>query len=321
MQIFNGFKKTNRKKLGEQMIDRACISITSKCQLRCTYCHFDKHISKTSCGDITAENLEVILKNILLYARNNELKAFKVGLVGAGEPLLRFDLIQIAIGFSMENDSEHILQFYTISNGVGVNEEILLWFYEHKDTIKLSFSLDGNESIQDSCRKFPNGKGTYFFVMKNINSYKKIFGVAPSVNTTVHKKSIENEEELLTYFEQTFSEVCFSRLVDEASPDLYISKSDFNSFIERAGKTTLSLRQLRKPPKYDCTMYGQLCGVGRTNIFYANGKVYPCGRFIGMKEYELGNETDSLETIYKSMLRFTPVKDGKCYFDEIQGGK
>ena len=40
-----------------------------------------------------------------------------------------------------------------------------------------------------------------------------------------------------------------------------------------------------------------------------------------MKEYELGNETDSLETIYKSMLRFTPVKDGKCYFDEIQGGK
>ena len=109
--------------------------------------------------------------------------------------------------------------------------------------------------------------------------------------------------------------------MDEVSPDLYISKSDFDSFIERAAKTTLSLRQLRKPQKYDCTMYGQLCGVGRTNVFYANGKVYPCGRFIGMKEYELGNETDSLETIYKSMKRFTPVKDGKCYFDETQGGK
>ena len=46
------------------MIDRACISITCKCQLRCTYCHFDKHITKASCSDITAENLEAILKNV-----------------------------------------------------------------------------------------------------------------------------------------------------------------------------------------------------------------------------------------------------------------
>ena len=111
-----------------------------------------------------------LLSNILLYARNNDLKSFKVGLVGAGEPLLRLDLIQKAIEFSKENDPEHILQFYTISNGVGVNEEILIWFYENKDIIKLSFSLDGSKSIQDSCRKFPKGNGSYSFVMKNINS-------------------------------------------------------------------------------------------------------------------------------------------------------
>ena len=60
------------------MIDRACISITSKCQLRCTYCHFDKHISKASCADITEENLEVVLKNILLYAKNNKLKGVEL---------------------------------------------------------------------------------------------------------------------------------------------------------------------------------------------------------------------------------------------------
>lgn len=303
------------------MIDRACISITSKCQLRCIYCHFDKHISKVSCADITADNLEAILKNVLEYARKNELQTFKIGLVGAGEPLLRFDLIQKAIEFSMKNDPTHILQFYTISNGIGINENILNWFYKNKDLIKLSFSLDGNECLQDLCRVFPNGKGSYSFVIKNINAYKKRFGTAPSVNATVHKKSIENEAELLSYFEKNFSEVCFSRLVDEDSHDLYISKFDFDSFIDKAAETKLSLRQLRKPKKYDCTMYGQLCGVGRTNIFYANGKVYPCGRFIGMGEYELGNETDSLEAIYTSMQRFTPVKDGKCYFDEVEGGK
>ena len=108
------------------MIDRACISITYKCQLRCTYCHFDKHITKASCSDITAENLEAILKNVLVYAEKNKLQTFKVGLVGEGEPLLRFDLIQKAIEFSKKNDPEHIIQYYTISNGVGVNENILI---------------------------------------------------------------------------------------------------------------------------------------------------------------------------------------------------
>ena len=51
--------------------------------------------------------------------------------------------------------------------------------------------------------------------------------MCPSVNATVHKKSIENEAELLTYFEQNFSEVCFSRLVDADSQDLEITKSEF----------------------------------------------------------------------------------------------
>ena len=92
------------------MIDRACISITCKCQLRCTYCHFDKHITKTSCSDITAENLEAILKNVLAYAEKNKLQTFKVGLVGDGEPLLRFDLIQKAIEISKKIDPEHIIQ-------------------------------------------------------------------------------------------------------------------------------------------------------------------------------------------------------------------
>ncbi|MBR1404638.1 MAG: radical SAM protein [Treponema sp.] len=297
------------------MIDRACISLTSKCQLNCVYCHFDKHIDKSDCADMESENLRTVLKNIKNYAEEKH-TAFKIGLVGSGEPLLRFDLIKESVAFLNEIDAEKTISLYTISNGIHCTKEILQFFYQNRQRIKFCFSLDGGKEIHNTCRRFKNGNGTFDKVMESIDLYKSIFNESPSINATVHKLTVANSEKTLPFFENNFSEVCFSRLVDEPAPELYISKAEFNSFMEKAMKTKLSLRQCRKPQKYDCTMYGQLCGVGRTNIFYANGKVYPCGRFIGNEKFCLGNETDSLFDIEKNMAWITPCKDGDCYFDE-----
>jgi uncharacterized protein len=71
------------------MIDRACISLSSKCQLRCTYCHFDTHIDKNSVVEISETNAKKIICNLLDYARARQ-GHIKIGLVGSGEPLLRF---------------------------------------------------------------------------------------------------------------------------------------------------------------------------------------------------------------------------------------
>lgn len=302
------------------MIDRACISITSKCQLRCKYCHFDKHISKLSCNDISTETLYNILSNIVAYSEENKIN-FKIGIVGAGEPLIRFDLIQEAVAHTRLIDKSKRLSFYTITNGIAATENIIRWFHNNRDLIKLCFSIDGDKNLHDSCRTLANGKGSFDIVMNSINLYKKIFLETPSVNATVHKRTLINKEETLRFFEQNFSEVCFSRLVDEKSPDLYISKGDFIKFIDAASQKKLLLRQLRTPKRYDCTMYGQLCGVGKTNIFYADNKIYPCGRFIGLPEYEIGEASDSLILVEKSMQSFKQLNDGECYFDKYLGDK
>lgn len=258
--------------------------------------------------------MHLILKNIYDYALKNAI-AFKIGIVGSGEPLLQFDLIRQAVQFLNSLDTEQRISLYTISNGVHCTEEMLRFFFDNKKRIKLSFSLDGNEAVHDSCRKFASGKGSFSFVSKAIDAYIKIFGEKPSVNATVHKKTLENQSNVLAFFEKNFSQVCFSRLVDEESPALRITKAEFNDFLEAAKETSLSLRQCRRPQKYDCTMYGQLCGVGRTNIFYADGKIFPCGRFIGKEKAVIGLESDSLFKIEQDMKRFTPCQDGECYFD------
>lgn len=300
------------------MIDRACISITSKCQLKCRYCHFDKHIKRTNDSDISIENLQKIIANIIDYAALHK-SSFKIGLVGAGEPLLRFDLVQKAIGFAETTDVNNLVSFYIITNGITLDEKTITWFFKHKERIQLCFSLDGSEKNHNFCRVFPDGQGTFDSVMEHIALYKRIFGETPAINATVHRQTIDNTAAELKFYTNHFNKVCFSFLVDENSPDLQISRREFDEFIKKAAQTGLNLRQLRYPLKYDCTMYGQLCGVGRTNIFYANGKIYPCGRFIGMKSFELGDETSDLEQIEKMIATYTPVGDGKCFFDEKVG--
>ena len=71
-----------------------------------------------------------------------------------------------------------------------------------------------------------------------------------------------------------------------------------------------------KKKKYDCTMYGRSCGVGRTNIFYIGHDVYPCGRFVGQRQHLLGASTDKLDAIEEVMSkRFPPCPDGQCWYD------
>lgn len=301
------------------MIDRVCISITSACQLNCLYCHFDKHICKKNIKTFSDKELETILLNLYDYAKQNQ-RMIKIGIVGSGEPLLCFGMIREMVEEIDIIDKENLLTFYTISNGVCFTKEMGNFFLKHHNRIKLCFSLDGYQEIHDMCRVKKNGEGSFVDVMHSIDMYKSIFGCAPAINATVHRQTLKNAKKVIDFFQQNFSEVTFSRLVDEVDPRFFITKEEFNDFLNFARESTLSMRQFGAK-KYDCTMYGQLCGVGRTNVYLDNGKVYPCGRFVGSDKYVLGNATDSFKTIECYMNeRISPCCEGMCYFDNILKG-
>lgn len=298
------------------MIDRSCISLSSKCQLSCTYCHFDTRIDKNGVEQISDKDALKVIYNFHQYASANQ-TGVKIGLVGSGEPLLRLDLIKEIVYTAERIDPDGRLNFYTISNGMFFTENTCEFFFEHRERIKLCFSLDGPQKIHDLCRRTANGKGSYSTVVKSIQLYRETFGEAPSINATVHRETLRNAESVLNFFEENFKEVTFSKLVDVESPHLRIGKEDFQNFMELARTRNLALRQFNSR-KYDCTMYGRLCGVGRTNIYFDNGKVYPCGRFVGNRKYELGTVRDSIDVIEKNMVeRITPCTDGQCYYDTL----
>jgi Arylsulfatase regulator (Fe-S oxidoreductase) len=293
------------------MIDRACISISGRCNMQCLYCHFRNKSNEYD--DLSLPDAIEIIDKMSDYINQNKISTFKIGLVGAGEALFQFPLIKEIVEYA--NKQSDAFSFYTITNGININEEILEYFYSEKNKIHLNFSLDGNQEIHDMYR-IKNGTGTFEAVFKSIKNYEKIFGKKPEINCTVHKTTLEKKNELFQFLKkERFENVCFSKIVNVEGMELEIKNEKFYQFLQDAKINGISTRQHRVINSADCIMYGKKCGVGINNIFYSDGKIYPCGRFAKMEKYVIGKYGDSLEEIERKMKQFTPVEEGQCYYD------
>lgn len=275
------------------MIDRACISLNNNCNLRCRYCHFqDKQHDFTSFG---ATQLIQIVDNIHAYCVDNNLTAFKLGIVGSGEPMIKkVEMAALLEHIKARGYSE--LKLYTITNGTLLSKEDLTFFHFYKDIISLCFSLDGYKEIHNY------GRDKFGAVMQRIDWYKEIFGVSPSINATVNLLSYQNKEKLVEFFKGNgLNNVTFSKLVGYFNDDLYITDEQYSDFMEYVRVSGLNSRQFSGEKKYDCTMYGRLCGVGSTNIFITPEGVYPCGRFYKDDRHLLGSYDATLYEIEKKV--------------------
>lgn len=275
------------------MITRVCISINNRCNLNCQYCHF--HEKKDS---IITSNMDIfkILDNIRNYIEKNNIKLFKIGFVGNGEPFLEFEDLHKYISHISDLLKSKVISAYTITNGTILDRKKIEFLVENNVTI--GFSLDGLKDIHNKwrCNSFDT-------VMKNIELYRDIVGNYPPLNCTVSEDILKNSEEVIKFFSKFNSRITFSRMIGKYS----IPLDEFNRFLNKASEK-LNIRH----GGYDCTMYGGMCGAGIDNLFYANGKVFICGNCID-NETEFTSDTP-LEKIKFNISNF----DRKyCYKESI----
>lgn len=291
------------------MIDRACISLTERCNLRCRYCHFrDK---QNYDGAFTKEDALMVVENIWGYAEKTGLGSFKLGIVGAGEPFLELDTM-LAVLEKIESYGKDVFRLYTITNGTLASEEALGRLLPYRNLLNVCFSLDGPKEVHNA------GRSSFEAAMKGIENYRRVYGDVPSINATANRQSLERREETVAFFKENgLTEVTFSKLVACEDDLLKINDAQFSEFMEYIRSSGISSRQFRGDKYYDCTMYGHLCGVGRTNIFITPNGIYPCGRFYKEKRYRLGSIHEPLMVIEERQKHLAPVEDGKCYFEEV----
>ena len=265
-------------------IDRVCISINNRCNLSCKYCHF--HEKKDVIKNDTMDVFE-ILDNIIKYIESKDIKLFKIGFVGNGEPLLEYnDLKEYILHISGYIKRGKIMA-YSITNGLLLNKDMIEFFVENK--VNLGFSIDGTEKIHNMHRC-----NTHRAVMEKIELYKRITGNYPSMNCTVGKEVIKEEDATIKFFKKFDNRITFSRMIGKYG----ISLEEFNRFLDNAQKS-LNVRR----GGYDCTMYGGMCGAGINNFFFANGKVFLCGNCV------------DLESVAKSDIKINELEKIHLYFD------
>lgn len=294
------------------MIDRACISLNHRCNLRCTYCYFAsketmKQATKSEFSPVEAAE---VIKNIVAYCKKNGLVKFKLGVVGSGEPLLSYEALKAIVNEATQADV--LIKLYTITNGVALTDEQISFFYANKETIELNFSLDGNELIHNALRQ------GYQQTMNSILRYEYLFGEKPRINTTVTRKTLEKKEMLAYFFiKNGFFKINFSIVVDVSDTSLTINRNEYEKFLDYCADKGIKMRQRREEIKriYDCTKYGRLCGVGHTNIFITKAGIFPCGRFFGLNDYILAEYNAPISRVEMKLNELQSIDDGCCYYD------
>ena len=138
------------------------VKVSNFCNLSCEYCYVNKDSSI-----LEKQDLEKIAFLISKWIINMRLNKVKIGFLG-GEPLLHIDKLEFFIRtLNKKLGAFRDKVIYSLqTNCVNISEKVIEFISEKQ--IKLGVSLDGPKEIHDKARIFPNGRGSYQLIVKNL---------------------------------------------------------------------------------------------------------------------------------------------------------
>lgn len=121
--------------------------ITYNCNLSCVYCYEPKTEHNKMTSDQAISYIMEVVNNL-----DETYSEFEVQFMG-GEPLLQFDLIKSVSTWLWEQTFKvKLSHIFIVTNGTLLNDEMKAWFSEHKESICLGLSFDGDRLMQDMNR-------------------------------------------------------------------------------------------------------------------------------------------------------------------------
>lgn len=281
---------------GAQTLD---FIVTEDCNLRCKYCYI---CHKKSNHVMTLETA----KKFINYLFSGELEfppAVILGFIG-GEPLIEVELIdQIVDYFKIQAYEKNSPWYwnYRISittNGVNYSSPQVQYFIaKNRDKLSLSITIDGTKEKHDMQRVFPDGRGSYDTVVKNIPQYVKAF--YPTTKVTFSHKDLPLLKESIIHLWNLgiidISANCVFEDVWKDGDDKILEeqlKSLADYMIESGCYKDYSVSffdpHIGKPMSEE-RKNQNVCGAGLMLGIGPTGKIYPCMRY---KDYSLENKEE-----------------------------
>lgn len=154
--------------------------VTDNCNLKCSYCYQINKGTHRMPFSIAKNFIDLLIENnekTQQYLNTNETIGVALDFIG-GEPFLEIELIDQILDYFQKAtiEANHPWQYFWkasfSSNGtLYFNPEVQHFLKKYKDKISLNITIDGNKQLHDSCRKFPNGDGSYDLAIAAVKHY------------------------------------------------------------------------------------------------------------------------------------------------------
>lgn len=282
------------------------VQVTDACNLRCTYCYQlckQEHV-------IRAETAEAFLEQLLTdrspYISRANTSGMILDLIG-GEPLLAAErmeeIVEWTIRRMIELDHPWLFRFRVSISSNGTlyfRPEVRRFLQRYRPWISFSISIDGDETLHDRCRVFPDGRGSYGLAVAAAKHWRAGGGELGSKmtlcpnNVAYTARALENLVEL--GYRSIFCNCVFEEgWTAEHGRALYHQMAELTDWLEARGlldEVYISLfedglfRPL--PPEDDQNWCG---GTGDMIAVDWKGDVYPCLRYM---ESSLGGQAAPL---------------------------
>ncbi|OOM82003.1 anaerobic sulfatase-maturating enzyme [Clostridium puniceum] len=159
------------------------IEVTGKCNLRCGYCIYNEDYSGNRNFNNSDMNIE-IAKAAIDYTKEHAGEEIAVTFYG-GEPLVKFDLLKWCIEYAKETIKDKKLTFAFTTNLTLVTEEIANYFAS-VDNVNILCSLDGPEDVQNSYRKYIDGRGSFKDAIRGLKYLVNAFKNNPTNSLSIN---------------------------------------------------------------------------------------------------------------------------------------
>lgn len=262
--------------------------LTEDCQLRCKYCYFVAKNSRNRMNfDIARRTIDYLLSEPDLFPESYIVLDF----IG-GEPLLEIDLLdKICDYFKLHSYLKMHPWFerYRISlstNGLLYSKDSVQRFIsKNKTHLGIGITIDGTKKKHDLQRVFPNGRGSYNNVVKEIPLWLKQFPKS-STKVTIAREDLPYIKESILHLWELGIKYINSNLIfenvwedgdDHIFEDQLIQLADdiIKDHYYIGHSCSFFSRVIGKP----VTSEGNWCGAGKMLAVDSSGSFYPCVRF------------------------------------------
>lgn len=173
--------------------------VTEDCNLCCSYCYQHNKSHHRMNFETAKKAIDLILHvddKVNSYVTSTRNVGVVLDFIG-GEPLLEVELIDEIIDYFVKQcillKHPWATKYIVVISSNGTlyfDERVQRFLRKHYGHLSFNISLDGNKELHDSCRTFPNGKGSYDIAEAAVLDYKNTFGFLPGSKMTFSKANI-----------------------------------------------------------------------------------------------------------------------------------